>query len=117
MRRVKRTALVVKPKQPYIEWANGLDEGGVKLGDEFTPEHTIYLVEDITGDLVDVEAIIAPHFAAIFEEELNDWHRVERDWPVNRDLTLFQAWFDVEVHSMVLDLGRGRLKTERYERH
>jgi hypothetical protein len=25
----------------------------------------------------------------------------------------FQAWFDVEIHSMVLDLDHGQLKTAR----
>ncbi len=44
MRRVKRAAVSMKPKQPYIDWANGLDEGGVKLGTESTPEENIYLV-------------------------------------------------------------------------
>jgi hypothetical protein len=34
MRRVKRTAVIVIPKQPYIDWANSLEEGGVKLGEE-----------------------------------------------------------------------------------
>jgi hypothetical protein len=45
MRRVKRTAVIVKPKQPYIDWANSLEDGGVKLGEDYVPEHTIYLGE------------------------------------------------------------------------
>ncbi len=49
IRQVKRTALVIKPKTPYIEWANSLEEGGVKLGEDFEPEHRVYLVEEITG--------------------------------------------------------------------
>jgi hypothetical protein len=48
MRRVKRAAVSIKPKQPYIDWANGLDEHGVKLGTEFTREGTIYLVDDLS---------------------------------------------------------------------
>jgi hypothetical protein len=32
MRLVKRAAITVTPKQPYIDWANGLDEDGVKIG-------------------------------------------------------------------------------------
>jgi hypothetical protein len=115
MQRVKRAAMIVKPKQPYLDWANSLGGDGVQIGDDFMPEHTVYLVEDVTDVQWNVEAIIAPHVAAIFEEELGDWHGEEHDWPVHRDWALFQAWFDVEIHSMVLDLGRGRLKTERYE--
>jgi hypothetical protein len=38
MRRVKRTAISLKPKQAYVDWANSLDKDGVKIGTEFTPE-------------------------------------------------------------------------------
>ena len=114
MRRVKRTAVIVIPKQPYIDWANSLEESGVKLGEEFTPEHTIYLVEDIADYIIDKVEIIKPHFEFIFEEELNSWHRLVSNWPANRDLATFLDWFEVEIHSLVLDLHGGRLKTERY---
>jgi hypothetical protein len=115
MRRVKRTAVIVIPKQPYIDWANSLEEGGIKLGEEdFTPEHTIYLVEDTTDFMIDKVEIIKPHFEFIFEEELVSWHRLVSDWPAKRDLDTFLEWFEVEIHSLVLDLHGGRLKTERY---
>lgn len=114
MRRVKRTAVIVKPKQPYIDWANSLDDGGVKFGEDHEPEHTIYLVEDTTGYMMDVVAIIKPHFEVIFDEELNSWHRLVSNWPPNRDLTTFLDWFEVEIHSMVLGLQGGWIRTERF---
>ena len=114
MRRVKRTAVIVIPKQPYIDWANSMDDGGVKLGGDYNSEHTIYLVEDVTGCLIDKIEVIKPHFEFIFEEELNSWHRLKSDWPLHRDLDTFLDWFEVQIHSMVLDLHQGRLKTERY---
>jgi hypothetical protein len=117
MRRVKRTALSVRPKAPYIEWANGLEVGGVKIGSEFMPETTIYLVEDTAGLMLTLETLLEPYYEALWEEELGDWHRVEEAWPIQRDLTTFMAWFEVEVHSMVLDLGGRWLRTERYVRY
>ena len=33
MRRVKRTAVIIIPKQPHIDWANSLEEDGLKLGE------------------------------------------------------------------------------------
>ena len=114
MKRVKRTAVIVIPKRPYINWANSVDDGHVKFGDNPSPEHTIYLVEDISDYVVDTVEIIKPHFEFIFKEELNSWHRLESDWPPNRDLETFLEWFEIQIHSMVLDLPRGRLKTERY---
>ena len=75
-----------------------MDDGGVKLGEDFNPEHTIYLVEDITGYLIDKIEIIKPHFDFIFEEELNGWHRLKSDWPPHRDLDTFLDWFEVQIH-------------------
>jgi hypothetical protein len=44
-------------------------------------------------------------FAEVFEHELFGWHTDESAWPQNRTLALFQEWFDIELHSMVDDLG------------
>lgn len=117
MRRVKRTAISLKPKQPYIDWANALNEGGVKIGTEFTREETIYLIADSTDQRLDLETFLGPYYAAIFEEELGAWHRVEDAWPSRRDLRTFLAWFDVEVHTMVLDLVGRWIRSERYIRY
>ena len=52
---------------------------------------------------------------AIFDEELNGWHQRESDWPSSRTYETFLAWFEVEVHSMVLDLkGSWLIRTESY---
>jgi hypothetical protein len=115
MRRVKRMAVRVMPKVPYVQWANGLEAGGVKLGSEFMPESNIYLVEDSDG--LDLEQLLEPYYAAIFEEELGAWHRVKADWPQHRDWTTFLAWFEVDMHSLVFDLAGGWLRTERYVRY
>lgn len=115
VRMLNRAALIVKPKQPYVDWVNSLDDQGPKLnlGDQ-DEEHTIYLIEEVDS-LSDKSAVLKPYFKAIFEDELMGWHRLERDWPSNRDLATFLDWFDVEVHSMVIDLGHKHLKTERFD--
>lgn len=117
MRRLKRTALRVKPKRAFIEWANRLEVGGVKLGQDFTPEETINLVEEGGEGTLDPATLVEPYYWAIFEEELGAWHRLEDAWPRLRDLTTFLAWFDIEVHSMVIDLGGRWVRSERYERY
>ncbi len=94
MRRVKRAAVSVRPKQPYLDWANALDEDGVKIGAEFKPDENIYLIDDIPEGHLDPEALLEPYYEAIFEEDLGAWHRVEGDWPQGRDFATFQAWFE-----------------------
>ena len=70
MRRVKRMAVRVTPKAPYLNWANGLEEGGVKLGSEYMPEGNIYLIEDGDGLALNLEELLDRYYAAIFDEEL-----------------------------------------------
>ncbi len=50
MRLVKRAAITVTPKQPYIKWANAIDDDGVKIGKDFWPEKHVYLIEDISDN-------------------------------------------------------------------
>ena len=116
MRLVKRAAITVTPKQPYIHWANSTYEDGVKRGEQNLPENQIYLIEDISDMPFDKEAIVRPYFEMILEEELNGWHRLESAWPLPRTFDTFLDWFEAEIHSMVLDLpGRWLIPTESYQ--
>jgi hypothetical protein len=116
MRLVKRAAITVTPKQPYIDWANSLDEEGVKIGEDFESEKSVYLIGDVSDVIpFDRDVIVRPYFKAIFEEELNSWHRRESEWPSSRTYETFLRWFEVEVHSMVLDIqGSWLIRTEGY---
>jgi hypothetical protein len=116
MRLVKRAAITVKSKKPYITWANSLDEDWVRIGEDFTPEGCVYLIGDVADVIpLDRDVIVQPYFKAIFEEELNSWHRREGEWPSSRTYETFLEWFEVEVHSMVLDLqGSRMIRTESY---
>jgi hypothetical protein len=79
----------IRPEHKYIDWANGLEEDAVKIGTEFMPEETVYLIDDLAEGSIDPEALLEPHFAVIFEEELGGWHRVEADWPQRRVFETF----------------------------
>jgi hypothetical protein len=109
---VNRSVLIVKPKLPYIEWANSLDDDGPKLNIEKPfDEYTIYLVDEVAYR-IDVEKVLKRHYAKIFEYELYSWHIDEADWPQQRDLRTFRKWFSLESHSEVIDLCNYALVTE-----
>ena len=60
--------------------------GGIDYGEFFVdPDENIYLVDDLPEGSLDLEALLEPYYEAIFEEELNAWHRREEDWPQRRD--------------------------------
>jgi len=101
---INRSVIMVKPKAPYIEWANGLEEDGPKLSLSDSPrERTIYLVDEIEFTR-DFDKVIDKHFSKIFEHELYLWHIAEEDWPQDRGRDVFNKWFEFESHSLVLDL-------------
>lgn len=110
-----RAALTVIPKQPYIDWANSLDELEPKL-DINDPhyEFTVYLVDEVADEAA-VARALRRHYPYIFEHELVAWYRDEKDWPQQRDFRTFKAWFEVKVSSVVLDLCRRPFETEELE--
>ena len=55
MRLVNRAAITVTPKQPYIDWANSLDDDGPRIEHDRLPERSVYLVADIGDYSVDME--------------------------------------------------------------
>jgi hypothetical protein len=111
---INRTALTVIPKQPYVRWANSLDDDGPKL-EVHDPhcEPTVYLIDEIPDDAA-LKNALRRHYAQIFENELASWHLAKEDWPQQRDIRTFREWFEVKVSTMVLDLGRNPLELEVY---
>lgn len=98
---INRGVLIVRPRQPFLDWAAGLDDSG--LLPDVEGEQTVYLIPDF-GTSDEAEEIIEEVYAEIFERELYGWHTIERDWPENRTLETFREWFTIELHSVVEDL-------------
>lgn len=98
---INRNAIVVKPKQPLLDWANKLTPDEKPITE--TEEGNVYLIKQKDSN----EAIarwLSRNFDRIFENELNDWWIDEKDWPKKRTFKLFKEWFDYEINSVVLDM-------------
>ena len=101
---INRGVAIIKPKQPLVDWVNRT----VPLSTPLTPEE---LEDDCTATLVpdldSREAVLQylePFKPLLFEMELEDWNCEPSDWPEERTGKMFDAWFGIEVHSMVWDL-------------
>ena len=99
---LNRGAVIVRPKQPYIKWATGLDDSG--LIPDADGEKTVYLIPSFEDD-DEAWEIVEEIYQEIFERELWSWHTDESAWPANRTFAMFKEWFDIELHSVVEDLG------------
>ena len=121
---INRGLLIVKPKQPFLDWLNSLpndnevDEANREELDE-SPEiddYTAYLVPEFEDD-EETRQVLEEFYSFIFEQELESWDQEESNWPKNRDLVTFHEWFEVQFHSMVFDLAEALPITgQPYER-
>ena len=107
---VNRNAIILKPKQAFLDWLQATDpdkENPLTILDE----HNVYLIREMDSN-DDVRRWVKKHFDQLFVNELNDWFTDEGLWPKNRTYSLFTSWFDVEVHSMVLDMEEGPVEKD-----
>ncbi len=98
-----RVGLAIRRKQPYIDWANGIEDGGPELPQELARERTVYLVPE-TDQEPDLAVLLEDFWQDIFEEELASWMQAEESWPAPLTRELFDAWFDVELLDSLFDL-------------
>ena len=114
MKEVNRSLVIIKPKQPYMDWANSfIDDSEVLSMEFFHRDSNAYLIDEIEED-GDEERILKKVYRRIFEEEFYAWMTDKNTWPEKLDYPTFRAWFDVTFHSLVFDLGNNRLKAEDY---
>ncbi len=105
---INRSVAIIKPKQPFLDWLNSV------LEDKSTIEK---LREDCLAILLpseeeDSQKLIKKHYKKIFEEELFSWCADDALWPQNKSYKRFLTWFEVEIHSIVMDAGDNRIKRE-----
>ena len=100
---LNRSVLIVKAKDPFRQWVNSLPDPDSVTLEELNEDTTAYLVPEYDDDS-QRDRILKKVFKDIFEEQLDGWWTDEKDWPVKRDMRTFKQWFDVEFHSVVIDL-------------
>ena len=104
MRALNRSAIVVHPRLPFLEWLHAVDPTSASLTlADLGQEPTIYLVPD-DGDPEAADEYLGTVFHIIFENQLDGWWRDRTTWPTTRSLGTFKRWFDCQFHSMLLDL-------------
>ncbi len=109
---INRTAIVVKPAQPFLDWLHRVDPTSAHLTlEDLQHDATVYLVPECEGE-EDVRENLEHLCGQIFEEQLEGWYRVLSMWPQRRDLQTFDLWFEWSFHSEVIDLCSGPLLRE-----
>ena len=109
MLEVKRSAIVVLAKQPFLDWLNFADPEGEYVTLEVLREDpNAYLISPCEG-ADELKQALEESATMIFEHELHDWITDDTLWPIDRSFDVFCRWFAVSFHSVVLDVTPQRL--------
>lgn len=110
---VNRGAMLLRYKAPAVQWINEADpvEGNRDVTLELVnEERTVYLISDRAGDdSASFHRWLRRNYLHFFELELEGWYVDETLWPADRSFKRFEEWFDVEVHTVVVDTAGGEL--------
>ncbi|POR22154.1 hypothetical protein BWK58_11350 [Flavobacterium columnare] len=101
-----RSAIIIKPKQPYFDWVKSLDQETSAMEISMLEKPRTYLTDSV---LKDEEKHIKKYFKTIFEFELEAIWIDEDDWPEKLTIKTFKEWFDIEVSDWVQDLSNKSL--------
>lgn len=102
---INRSAVIVKPKQSFLEWTKLDDKEGLaeSVFNSLRKEPHVYLLPEYVDDTTQRE-VLEDYWAALFESMLAGWLRDPSGWPKRRTFQMFQEWFEIQMTSMVDDL-------------
>jgi hypothetical protein len=100
---INRSAISLKPLQPFIDWHNNIYPDSKINASDFN-EVNIYLINNTYYE--DVEAHLKKKFDNYFMRELEGWHTNKKEWPQKRNYKMFKNWFQINISTAVLDLEK-----------
>lgn len=100
---INRSAIVLKARQPFVDWYIKLNpQGGLDFEEEIK-ETNIYLIDD---KIDDIEKWLRKKFDKFFMMELSEWCTDKKKWPQKRNYKMFKLWFRVETSEFIYDLEK-----------
>jgi hypothetical protein len=112
---INRSAVVLRPRQPFLEWASTVHLESpttpAEVDEAYRRERTIFLVPEYDTSERATE-ILGDWAQLLFEEMLEGWSLDIASWPTKRDWETFQEWFDFELFSGVIDTFDEPLQVE-----
>ena len=108
---LNRCAVTIRAKEPLLGWLKSLPDYHDLTLEDVNQETTVYLLPVYESD-AEMNMLLEQYYDLLFEEELSGWWMAKDDWPERRSLQTFNAWFEVDFHSVVVDLEDAPLRDE-----
>jgi len=110
---VNRAAILLKYKDPAIQWINDVDPYDEDPGitkEYVNSSRNIYLIsEDDAENEGSHKTWVERNYKQLFVSEIEGWYTDPSLWPSPVNLELFNKWFDVECHSIIIDTVGGEI--------
>lgn len=106
---INRIAVVLIPMQACLDWINSYPSAQPMILGEIQRDPTVYLLPEGRAE---PEQSVRHHYKAMFEQELDSWYTDPDLWPKDRSFKIFKTFFDVQICTMVFDLGAGMIVRE-----
>lgn len=103
---INRSVLILRPRQPFIDWAN-------RISDQWDPPIVFDLAETrptpwwswcpsaTTKEQFD--PLLDEFWPVLFDHALASIWVETNAWPEHRSREMFDEWFDVEVYAFIVD--------------
>lgn len=111
---INRQVAVIKPRTPYIDWVNSLPGMDKPFDSESLQKDCTAILLPALDNEEESLKYIKTIFNKLFEIELDSWYSDKKLWPKKRTFTLFTEWFDIEIHSEVIDFLENDIEKEEY---
>ena len=105
MEMLNRSAVILKPRRSYLEWAQRDDAEGLAetVFETLHAEPTVYLLPEYEDPPTQHE-VLKEFWPRLFEAMLEGWVTDEAYWPKDRTFEMFCEWFEIQMSSIVQDL-------------
>lgn len=96
---IDRSAIIVKPLQPFIDWCSNLYPE--EIAD--IKETRTYLISD---EIEDINTWIQDKYDKIFTFELESCNDNKKEWPQKRNYKMFKEWFQIDISTIIYDFEK-----------
>lgn len=111
---LNRAALLLRYKEPALHWLNNIDEGASTINvEEANKDRIVYLISHETSDTPkQLEGWLKRNHLNLFESELEGWRADPSLWPKKLNWDLFNEWFEIECHTLIVDTVDGLIEDD-----
>jgi len=115
MYEVNRSVVIVRPKQPFLDWLRGLPG---HFDERFTLEQLQQngnaLLVPAEEDTDAISTFVLEQAEKLFQAELADWCEDPTLWPQPLTAENFLQWFELSIYPIVTDIVDDPLERETF---